>query len=33
MIVDKITKRDRVIVNKYGARRGQQFRWNLKILV
>ena len=32
MIVDKITKVDRVIVNKHGERRGQQFWWHLKFL-
>ena len=33
MIVDKGMQWDREIVNKYGARWGQKFRWHLKYLV
>ena len=33
MIVDKGTQWDREVVNKYGARWGQKFRWHLKYLV
>ena len=32
MIADKISQWDRVIVNKYGARWGQQFQWHFEIL-